>query len=346
MAKKQPKHKKSVTKKENVAKTSQSMPQKLSLKKQLKATPSRLKAAYRDWKASDSKIPKYRSFRLQKRIKPEPRDIPTSFVLLKESFAFLFRHKWKFLAVMGIYVLIYVAAFRSPITTDVGTIKNSVKTVLGETTSLKTNVATLGAVIETSSSVQGNGTFMAASIFLMSLIYIWMIRQIHTGEKFKARDAYYQGTTPLISGFLVVVVGALQLLPFGLASFMYGIARTTNLFASGFEDLAFFTVTILIALLSSYWLTSTLMAFYIVTIPGVYPRAALKAAKSLVQFQRFRVFKRIIGLPLILGIAYTAFLLLAIRFFSSQLLLMVEVLQILALPLVHVYLYKLYKALL
>lgn len=300
---------------------------------------------FKEWKATDPKTKRYRSFRLQKRIKPEPRYIPSSFSLLRDSFAFMFKHRWKFITIMFIYSVVYIVIFRSPVSTDIDTIKSSVQSVLGEGENLKTNVATLGAVIETSGNLQSSGAVAVGSIFIMSLVYIWAIRQLHAGERIKARDAYYQGVTPLLSGAVLVIIAGIQLLPFGLASFIYSVAKTTNLFASGFEDIAFFVVTVLISLLSFYWLTSTIMAMYIVTIPGVYPGAALKAAKSLVQFQRFAVFRRILALPVILGVIYTIFLLIAIRFLSSQVLLMVEIIQIIALPLIHVYLYKLYRSL-
>lgn len=304
-----------------------------------------LPAAIRNRMQEDKKKKKYRSFRLQKKIKPEPRYIPTSFGLIKASFKFLYAHKKVFLAIILIHAVLYATIIRSPVTTDIGTIEESVKSILGDKNDIQSNVATLGAVIGTSGSGQTNPTAVSASIVLMSLVYIWAIRQLHAGKTIKARDAYYQGMAPLASGVIVLCVASLQLIPFAVASIVYSTARSGGLFVTGFEDLAAFIITILTALLSFYWMTSTVIGLYIVTLPGMYPLQALRSAKKLVQFQRFPVFRRIVALPVILSLLYAGLLLIFIRFASSQVFLIAEILQLLILPLIHIYFYKLYRAL-
>ncbi len=324
------------------------LPTSRNIKQSIQAVPTWFKqrpAAVTSWKKADKKKKKYRSFRLQKKIKPEPRYIPSSIKLLKESFQFISRHKRIFLTMIAIHGLIYVAIVRSPVATDIQTIQDSVETVIGSKTSLESNLATLGAVVGSTGTSQNSAATASIAVIVISLVYIWAIRQLHSAKTITARDAFYQGPTPLLSSLVVLVIATLQLIPFAVASFVYSTARSNSLFVSGFEDLAFFFVTLLISLLSFYWLTSTVIALYIVTLPGMYPLAALKAAKKLVHFQRAVVFRRMLTLPIILSLLYFAVLLGIIRFFPNQTFIIVEVVQLFILPLVHVYFYKLYRAL-
>lgn len=308
----------------------------------LKSTPTRFKK----WREEDRKKRKYRSFKLQKKIRPEPRYIPPITELIKESFKFLWRQKTIFVSIMLIHAVLYVLLLRTPITTNMTEIQSTLKTVLGEGTfsSAKGNLATMGAVLGASSSGQ-NSALVSVAVVLMSLVYIWTVRQLTNKQKINARDAYYQSMTPLIPALLILVVMSLQLIPFAVASFVYSTARTGGLFVSGFEDFSFFAIALLVGILSFYWITSTVMAFYIVTLPGMYPLKALAAAKKLVQFQRLTVFRRILALPIVIGLIYILFLLIMIRLLPKQTFWFVEAFPIIILPLIHIYLYKLYRAL-
>lgn len=300
------------------------------------------------WLKEGRKKKKYRSFRLQKRLKPEPRFVPTAGALIKDSLRFLWQHKRVFIAIIAIHAVIYFMFLKIPSQSGgIQTIRDTVKSVLGEgsETSIKGNLATLGAVLTTSGSGQSSGTATAVSLLLMSLVYIWAIRQLSNKQKIKARDAYYQGMAPILSTAMLLLVLSLQLIPFAVASFVYSTARAGGLFATGLEDLSFFLIALLLGLFSFYLMTSTIIGLYIVTLPGMYPMRALRAAKKLVQFQRLKVFRRIIALPLLLGAVYIAGLLLLIRFLPNQTLLATEIIPLLLLPFIHIYLYKLYRSL-
>lgn len=304
--------------------------------------------AFREWKKLDKKKKKYRSFRLQKRIKPEPRYMPSAGTLLKATFKFLWNNKKLFLLIFVIHSLIYIVAVRRSQAMDVATIQSTIKGAIEGTdtaTKLTTTATTLGAVVGLSGASQVNAGSSAVLILFMSLIYIWAIRQIHASIKIKMRDAYYQGPAPIMSVLVILFVLSLQLIPFAIASFVYGTARSGGLFATGFEDLSFFIITALCALFSLYLITSTIIGIYIVTLPGTYPLTALRAAKKLVQFQRFKVFQRMIALTIFMGIIYVFILLIAIRLIPEYTFILAEALQLVAVPFVHVYLYKLYRSL-
>lgn len=303
-------------------------------------------AAYKKWRQEDKKKRKYRSFRLQKKIKPEPRDIPTALSLIRATMQFIFSNWRKFAALVAIYGALYVLLVRSPISTDMGEIQDLLGAVFGENSqnSIERNLATLGAVLGSGQNSQ-SGAAAAVGVLSFSLIVVWLTRQLHNKQDVKVRDAIYQGLGPIIPVFLLLVVFMLQIAPFSIAAFLYTTARSGEFFVSGVEDLGFFLVTAATGVLSFYWATSTVIALYAVSLQGMYPMKALRAAKKLVKFQRFLVFRRIVALPIILGLIYTLILLIVIRIYPNGALVASEIMQVLMIPIVNVYLYKLYRKL-
>lgn len=303
-------------------------------------------SALKQWFREDRKKKKYHSFKLQKKIQPNYPPLPSLSQLVRQTVTFLWQNRTLFGSIMLVYGVLYVVIVRTPFLTDAKTIVSTIQAVMGETesTTLKGNIATLGAVLSTSSTGQ-NAVSVSIATLLMSLVYIWAIRQLHGGQKIRARDAFFQSMTPLASVVVILVVMSIQLMPFGIASFVYSTARGNNLFITGFEDMAFFAITLLAGILSFYWVSSTMVAMYASTLPGVYPVQAMVYARKLVQFRRFTVFRRFIALPILLVILYITLLLLVIRFIPNYTLYATEFFQIISLPLIHVYLYKLYRAL-
>ncbi|MCA9301094.1 hypothetical protein H6801_00850 [Candidatus Nomurabacteria bacterium] len=288
---------------------------------------------------------KYRSFRLQKKIKPKTSTIFSTRELLQLSLIFLWKNKRLFVGIIVIHIFVYAIFIRTPYMADAKSIVATVQAVLGQDNSrtFRGSLATMGAVL--SSSGPSNAIAISIATLLMSLVYIWTIRHRFAGEVVRVRDAYYQSMTSLLSFVVVLFVISIQLFPLGIASFVYTTARGNNLFISGFEDLAFFTITILIGLLSLYWVSSSVIALYAATLPGVYPIQALAIARNLTKYQRFAVFKRLLALPVVLGLVYMIILMLIIRFTSGYIVYFTEGYHIVILPLIHVYLYKLYRSL-
>lgn len=305
-----------------------------------------LPQAIRNWRAADKKKKKYRSFRLQKKIKPEPRPIPSALSLLSSTMRFTWQHKRPLIVITLLYSVVYFLLIRSPISTNIESIQEAIDLALGSDSqqSFRSNLATLGVVLGSGGSQQNQAAAMVG-VLIFSLAVVWVVRQIHNNQPFKARDAYYQGTTSIFPVLLVLVVLSLQLIPLAVASFIYTTARSADIFVSGVEDMAFFVAAALIGLLSLYWVTSTIIALYAASLPGMYPLHALRAAGKLVKFQRFLVFRRIMALPVILGLLYMAILLLVIRFIPGRAFLATDIMQILIIPLVNIYLYKLYRKL-
>lgn len=305
---------------------------------------------FKAWRFADKKAIRYRSFRLQKRIKPELKPLPNSWELVKQTFSFIWLHKKIILGIFLVHLAVYYLVIRAPIQPDVKQIQNTISSAVDKSgtkvNGFETNVVTVSAVLGSTGATQQNGTLAMVLLAIVGLAYIWAIRMLHNGNKITIRDSFYQGMTPIITVAFVLTVVILELLPFAFASFVYTLARTSGIFVSGFEDLAFFTLTMFIGLLSFYWMTSGIIAVFMVALPGVYPIFALSSARKLVQFQRLKVFRRMLSLPLMLGFAYLTLLVISIRFFPSKTFIFAEIVQLLFVPLVLTYLYKLYRSML
>jgi hypothetical protein len=145
---------------------------------------------------------------------------------------------------------------------------------------------------------------------------------------------------------LLIMLALIQLIPFALGGGLYSVVKAQGVTVNGFEDLIFVGIWVLLSTLSAFWLTNTIMALYAVTIPGVYPLQALRATKKLVAHRRWFVFRKILFLPVVLTIVFGALFLFLIEVARGTVFWYLDVAYIAILPLVHVYLYQLYRSLL
>jgi len=147
----------------------------------------------------------------------------------------------------------------------------------------------------TQSDTQGQSQMYAVFIgLLVWLTTVWLLRVLLTGRKPKMRDGLYSAGAPIVPTFLVSLVILVQLLPVAFAVFAYNAAAASGLLEGGIEAMLFWTVVGLLTLLSLYWVTSTMMALVIVTLPGMYPMQALRTAGDLVIGRRVRILLRLL----------------------------------------------------
>lgn len=134
-----------------------------------------------------------------------------------------------------------------------------------------------------------------ALIALMSwLTTVWLLRNLLAGNKVRLRDGLYSSGSPILSSFLVALVLVVQLIPLLLALIGYGAAQSSGLLNGGVEAMLFWVAAGLLALLSLYWMTSTIIALVVVTLPGMYPMQAIKTAGDLVIGRRSRILFRLV----------------------------------------------------
>lgn len=139
---------------------------------------------------------------------------------------------------------------------------------------------------------------------LVWLTTVWLLRNILAGHKVKLRDGLYNSAAPLLSTFLVALVLVVQLVPLAIALIGYAAASSSGLLASGVAAMLFWIAAGLLAVLSLYLITSTLLALVVVTLPGMYPMKALKTAGDLVIGRRIRILLRILWMLLGIVVAW------------------------------------------
>lgn len=139
--------------------------------------------------------------------------------------------------------------------------------------------------------------YAIALLLLTWLTTVWLLRSQLAGiDKPRLREGLYNAGAPILSTFAVLLVAVLQLLPVAVAAAGFGAALASGLFDGGVAAMMFWTVAALLLALSLYWMTSTLIALVVVTLPGMYPLRALKIAGDLVIGRRLRVLLRFLWL--------------------------------------------------
>lgn len=136
------------------------------------------------------------------------------------------------------------------------------------------------------------------------LTTVWLLRALIAGRKPRLRDGVYNAGAPILATFLVGLLLVVQLLPVALAAVGYGAAGASGLLAGGVEAMLFWTVVLLLGTLSLYWMTSTFIALIMITLPGMYPMRAIRAAGDLVAGRRIRILLRLLWLLLLVGIVW------------------------------------------
>lgn len=131
-------------------------------------------------------------------------------------------------------------------------------------------------------------------LLLTWLTTVWLLRAIMGGKRPKLRDGLYQAGSPIVSTGALLGVMALQLIPGIIGSLAFNAAINAGLFDSGLLAMVISIITGLLIILSLYWATSTVIGLIVVTLPGMYPWEALKAAGDLVVGRRLRVLQRLL----------------------------------------------------
>lgn len=143
--------------------------------------------------------------------------------------------------------------------------------------------------------------FIVGALYLFfSLTVVWLLRYRLAGNKVKVRDGLYSSGAPIVALFALVAIAILQLIPFALVAYVYTSAVSLGLLVGGIETAMFSGALILMAVLTLYFMTTTLFAMIIVTIPGTYPIRAYRTAKRIVAGQRLRLLFRLLFMVIII----------------------------------------------
>ena len=172
---------------------------------------------------------------------------------------------------------------------------------LGQASLLLLTIASGGI---SQSLTEGQQIYAGLIALLTWLTTVWLARNILAGKRVKLRDGLYNASAPILSTFLVALVLIIQLLPLAIALIGYSAAAATGLLNGGVEAMLFWIVAGLLTILSLYWITSTIIALVVVTLPGMYPFVAIKTAGDMVIGRRVRILLRFLWMALGVGIAW------------------------------------------
>ncbi|HZL07789.1 MAG TPA: hypothetical protein VFC50_01190 [Candidatus Dormibacteraeota bacterium] len=311
---------------------------------------SRPKTVSRPVKPRRLKQPKYKTLRLQKRIK-HPVQLPNVWRLTRKSALTLWEHKRLFIGITLVYGLLNIILTQGLSgTTDVSTLKHSISQVFtghlgGLASGISVFALLVGSAGNNSSPTAGAYQFFLGLI--ASLAIIWALRQVLAGASgLRIRDTYYKGMYPLVPFIIVLLVIGLQLIPLLIGSAVYGLIINNGIAVYFVEKFLWELLYGLLALLSIYMISSSLFALYIVTLPNMTPLKALRSARELVRYRRWTVIRKVLWLPIVLLIAGAIVMVPIIMWLTPLAKWVFFLLTMAGLTGVHAYMYTLYRELL
>jgi len=302
------------------------------------------------------RLPQYRSFRLQQKIKAKNyKPLPTAWSLWKASLAMF----WKNKKVIGLFLLVYAilyVVFVRGLSGGVGIeeLKNAVKENGSGVTGILSSVTLFGILVSTSTTTTSESASIYQSMLLIigSLGFIWLLRQLSGDRavKLRVRDAFYKGMQPLVPFVIVLLVLAIEFIPLSVGGFILNIVLANSLTGSGGELFGIYVICILLAVLSLYLISGTIAALYIVTLPGMDPFKAIKASHQVLRMHRWSVARKFLMLVLFLLLAVMLIFLPLLLLIPSSVAWIGEYIFFAELvsgfAIFHIYMYSLYKSLL
>lgn len=236
----------------------------------------------------------------------------TSFTV--EVFGFLLKNLKIFLtlAAIGIILFLWSASFMAQdnYLELVAQLRNAVQTVVGEPLTLFGESGTLLMSIFFRGVHESDATnpYAVLAIILIWLTSVWLVRNIVAGKKVTTRQAVYNSGAPIVSSGLVLLMGLLQASPAIIAFGIYPLAQQSGVMDQGVVAMGISIGLFGLVVLSLYWITSTLIALVIVTLPNMYPMRAVSLAGDLVSGIRLKILYRILWMSFILVIIWAIIL--------------------------------------
>lgn len=194
-------------------------------------------------------------------------------------------------------------------------------------------------------------TTMVFTILIFLLIWltvIFVLRQRMAKHQVGLRDALYNSMTPLVSSLVVFITIVIQCVPIFLLLMAYSAAIQTEFLNMPFYAFLFLGFAGLMITISSYLLSSSLIALVAVSAPGIYPWKALMTAAELMIGRRIRFLLRIVALIMMLGLLWMIILLplSVLKLPSEVLAVIVAILSCFSMIYTTIYLYLYYRYLL
>lgn len=296
--------------------------------------------------------PRYKSFRLQKRIKSPKAPLPSVITLCRQTLRTLRQNKRYFIR----FTLLYAFITLLFVQTAAGFANiNQAKEELAGTTggSLQTSLVLYATLVGSAGKYadQVVAVYQFILIVMFGLAAIYALRHMYeasgkTKSKVGVKESLYRGMGPLVPLLLVIAVLALQLLPLSIGTGLYSTVVTNGLAVTNVERSVWVLFVSLLAILTFYLLSGSIFSLFIVTLPDMTPLRALRASRELTRFRRMSVIRKLILLPIIIVLAGGLIMLPFILWLPSVAAIVFYLLSVLTLPLVLTYFYSLYRSML
>ena len=148
-------------------------------------------------------------------------------------------------------------------------------------------------------------TFAIVLILVAWMALIYIVRHIYGGKtKMKLRDALYNSSGALVPLLTILAVVLIQMLPLAIGLISYSAVTGAGYINEGIEieNMAAWCVIAALAILTIYWMITSLLTLVTVTIPGIYPLRAYFETSVLVSGRRVKILLRILMmlLPLVI----------------------------------------------
>ncbi len=240
------------------------------------------------------------------------------FKISKDSFALMFNNRVVFSKILIIYAFIYfllVLGFSAP--GSISSVSAGQKAYGGYLTKIESSLSSFGLLLNSSSSSSNpsSGVYGVFLFILLSLVLIWTIKKIDSKTPFKVKEAYYSSMGPFIPFVLILTLIAIELIPLSLAFVLYNYVIVGGIAVGFIEHTIWAIIMVLLALISFYFISSSIFALIITAYQNTTPMLALKTAKKLVKGMRLTVSLKIIFLFvlifLLVAILTTVFILIA-----------------------------------
>lgn len=306
--------------------------------------------------ARKKRLPGYKSFKLQQKIKIKNyKPLPSAWSLWKSSLRMFWANKKTiglFLLVYAVLYIIFVRGLSGGI--NLGDLREELKADSSAMSGILSSVTLFGVLVSSATATTSETASIYQTVLLIigSLAFIWLLRQLSSDKplKLRVRDAFYKGMQPFVPFILVLLVLAIEFIPLSIGGFILNVVLANSLAGSGSELFGIYVICLLLVVLSLYLVSGTIAALYIVTLPGMEPVRAIRASHQVLRLHRWSVTRKFVMLVLFLLFAGMLIFIPLLLIIPSSLAWINEYVffagTISGFAVFHIYMYNLYKSLL
>jgi hypothetical protein len=281
---------------------------------------------------------------------PAYEPLPKARTLFAATLKQLWRHKKLFGGIVTIYGLLNLLLVRGLSgSSDLGQLKSALDSLThGVGGKISSSLASFAYLLASSGSgnTATSGMYQSVLLIICSLAFIWALRQVLANHTVRIRDSFYQGMYPLVPFMLTFLLLGVQLLPLVIGGSLYSTVISNGIAVHFWEKTLWLVLFIGLGLWSLRMITASVFAVYITTLPDMTPLRAYRSARQLVYGRRLYIWRKLIFLPVVLLLLAAAIELPLILFLTPVAAWIFFALSMLALPIVHSYLYNLYREML